>query len=440
MIGKLDTFSREAAVIGAGVSGLLAAYHLHRRGYRVELFEAAPRSGGMIQTVKTPYGIAESAAHSFLVSRPVKEFFEEVGVKLAPLNPDSKARFIFRGGKPRKVPLTVFEGAAAVRRALFARRHLPKGLSYEDMSVEEWGELFLGRPAVDYLLSPFVLGVYGSLPSQLSVQAAFPSLPAPEGRPLLGSLLARRKLKKLEAAAEPPGPKHRTAMMSPLGGIGSLTQRLDEILTVELGPRFHKNCPVDKLPDVPNLLVCTDPRSAGRLLRTESPELAERLEAAEFSSIVSVTAVLDRAKFRKPVKGVGVLVPPVEQGPCLGILFNSSSFKGRVLDERRHASFTVMLGGAVDPGFVGASDARVREAVMRSARLLLGYEGEPVHLQVFRWERAIPVYSPALLKTWKLAERTWCARPGRVLFGNYSAQVSLRGLVESSRALPPPLA
>ncbi len=437
MIGKLDTSRREATVIGAGVSGLLAAYQLNRLGYRVELFEAAPRAGGMIQTVRTPYGIAESAAHSFLVSRAVKELFEEVGVDLAPLNPDSKARYIFRGGKPRSIPLTAWEGAAAVRRALFAARHLPKGISYENLSVEDWGELFLGRPAVDYLLSPFVLGVYGSLPSQLSVQAAFPSLPVPEGKPLLKSFLAKRRLKRLAAPA-PPAPRHRTAMMSPLHGIGSLTQKLDEILTGELGPRFHKSCPVEKLPDGPNVVICTDPHSAGRLLRGASPELAAGLEQAAFSSIVSVTAVLDRAGFRKPVKGVGVLVPPVEKGPCLGILFNSSSFKGRVTDEARYASFTVMLGGAVAPGFVKASDEEGRAAVAESARQLLGYTGELVHLQVFRWERAIPVYSPHLLKTWKLAERTWCGKPGRLLFGNYSAQVSLRGIIEAARALPAP--
>ena len=49
-----ETRSEKIAVVGSGPGGLSAAYHLARRGYPVTVFEAFPRSGGMLR-----YGIPD---------------------------------------------------------------------------------------------------------------------------------------------------------------------------------------------------------------------------------------------------------------------------------------------------------------------------------------------------------------------------------------------
>lgn len=224
-------------------------------------------------------------------------------------------------------------------------------------------------------------------------------------------------------------------MMAPTGGIGAFVGALDRILSEELGPRFKKGEAVRTLPDVPNLILCVDPHSAGALLEGKDASLARALRAVEFSRIISVTAVLDKSGFAKDVKGVGVLVPQKENRTCMGILFNSSSFAGRVNDEARYASLTLMLGGASRPEFVRARDSDVDRVVRQSLHEILGYRGELVHTTVHRWERAIPVYSPSLQKLWKQAAGGWCVREGRMLFGNYTGQVSLRGMIESALTL-----
>jgi len=63
---------------------------------------------------------------------------------------------------------------------------------------------------------------------------------------------------------------------------------------------------------------------------------------------------------------------------------------------------------------------------------ILGITGEPLQLVVTRWRRAIPRYSTGLPRAWAAARETWCSQPGRVLFGNYTGQVSLRGMIESA--------
>jgi protoporphyrinogen oxidase len=66
---------------------------------------------------------------------------------------------------------------------------------------------------------------------------------------------------------------------------------------------------------------------------------------------------------------------------------------------------------------------------------LLGIQGEPLQLVVNRWPRAIPQYSINLPAVWQTAQAGWCAAPGRVLFGNYTGQVSLRGMIEQAVAM-----
>src|SRR5215203_3219674 len=187
MIGTFDTSRREATVIGAGVAGMLAAYALDKKGYEVTLLEEQARAGGLIQTVRTEHGIAERAAHSLLATAAVVELCTELGVELTEVRREARARFIVRDGRLRRFPLRPTEAVKALGRAAFARA----GESTDSLDLDSWGRRHLGDAAVEYLLTPFVGGVYGALPGELGVEAAFPMLSVAPGRTLLGTMLGR---------------------------------------------------------------------------------------------------------------------------------------------------------------------------------------------------------------------------------------------------------
>jgi protoporphyrinogen/coproporphyrinogen III oxidase len=425
MIGTFDTEKREATVVGAGVAGLLMAYGLDREGYRVTLLEGRERAGGLIQTRRTDLGLAETAAHSLLASPAVRQLCAELGVELCEVRKDSRARFILRDGRLRKFPLSFKEAAGALGRAMFARA----GAEADAQTLDEWGRRHVGEAAVDYLLTPLVRGIYGIQPSEVGVRAAFPSLEVPAGRTLLGSLARRSRRRS--------GPKAKGGkrMVAPLRGMGDLTSRLERSLEQKLGARFRRGINVTELPDAPNVVLATPAGVAARLLAGEAPALSRGLLGIEYTPLVSVTAFVPVEAIPKPTRGVGVLVPERENRQCLGILFNSFSFEGRVFDEARHASFTVLLGGSSRPHWARAADEEIAAAVSGELAALLGVRGEPSELVISRWPRAIPKYSAGLPSVWQSARETWCATPGRVLFGNYTGQVSLRGMIEC--AAPP---
>jgi oxygen-dependent protoporphyrinogen oxidase len=434
MIGTINRAEREVTVVGAGISGLLAADALDRKGYRVTLFEERAHAGGLIQTRRTAYGIAEAAAHSLLATPGVVRFCEELGVELAEIRKDSCARFIVRGGRPRKFPLSLGETLNAARHAAFTRavNHL------DEQDLDGWGRRHLGDGAVEYLLSPFVQGIYGVRPADLGVVAAFPELSLAPGSTLLGTLLGKafkRRPKADSPSPEKGEPKQRKRMVAPLGGMGDVTERLQQRLIESLGERFRRGEAVKEIPNAPNVVLATPAYVTARLLGARAPQLSAALEEVRYTPIVSVTAFVPTDAFTRPVKGVGVLVPPREGRKSLGVLFNSSAFEGRVFDESRYASFTILFGGTSQPGWVDASDEEIGRAVSEELDALLGIRGEPAELVINRWRRAIPQYSTALPALWRTARETWCAAPGRLLFGNYTGQVSLRGMIETAAEL-----
>ena len=95
------------------------------------------------------------------------------------------------------------------------------------------------------------------------------------------------------------------------------------------------------------------------------PVLATQLRRVEYTPLVSVTAFVERSAMAHEVNGVGVLIPAVEKRSCLGILF-SSRLSGRVTNEAKHASFTLMMGGSADRGWVNADDELSRQRCNRS--------------------------------------------------------------------------
>ena len=61
---------RSVAVVGAGITGLVTAYEMRRRGVNVTLFESSGHSGGAIRTTCTEGFLAEHGPNSFVTSAP----------------------------------------------------------------------------------------------------------------------------------------------------------------------------------------------------------------------------------------------------------------------------------------------------------------------------------------------------------------------------------
>jgi formate dehydrogenase major subunit len=71
-----EKYPQKIAVIGAGPAGLSCAYQLSRRGYRVTVYEAFRKPGGMLR-----YGIPDYRLPQYILDKEIKRI-EELGVEI----------------------------------------------------------------------------------------------------------------------------------------------------------------------------------------------------------------------------------------------------------------------------------------------------------------------------------------------------------------------
>ena len=151
-----------------------------------------------------------------------------MGVELVPVRKEARARFILRDGKLRKFPLTIGETLGTLRHAAFT----PATNHTETVDLAAWGQKHLGPAAVEYLLTPFVRGIYGVQPNEVGVVAALPGLIVPVGEHGL------EPAQKIPAAdrEKTNARRHGGAQK----GMGELVAKLENELERRLGSRFRR--------------------------------------------------------------------------------------------------------------------------------------------------------------------------------------------------------
>jgi oxygen-dependent protoporphyrinogen oxidase len=422
MLGQLNTQDKRATVIGAGISGLLAAEALARAGYEVSIHGKGP-VGGLISTLSHPRGLAEAAAHSVQATPAVQALCMRLGVELLPVR--ENARYIWRWNRLCRFPLTIWETIKLLARAYVALSPGDGEGAAPDLAA--WARRHLGEAPARYLITPMVRGIFGARAEEISVARAFPRLAVPRGHSLLSYFVHRWRTR----APKPP----RGPMMAPRGGMGELARALEARLRAS--PRVSFRDPSDGPPDwgAPNVLVCTSAPDAADLLADRDPATARALREVVYTPLVTVTVFAEKRAFPASPRGVGVLFPEATSRRALGILFNSSAFEGRVLDEET-VSLTWMAGGSTDPAMLERSDAELEQLVRSDLEAVFRFApGARLETVVRRWPRAVPKYDEALAGVWRKAQEGWCSTPGHILLGNYTGQVSVRGLITTCDSL-----
>lgn len=407
MLGRLDTDDKHVTIIGAGYAGLLSAYRLLKSGYSVNIHEKSSHAGGLISTLQTEYGPAETAAHSIRSSSEILQLFADLDLPY--VSAKSKKKYIFRDGKMLKNPLTLWEMFAAGSYAIFKKSEGRK------LTLAEWTAQHVGPGAVDNAMAPLSHGIYAAEPEELDQQLAFPRMTIPEGQTFVEKIFQGK------------APKEKSFVMAPAFGMGSLIERLTDYVQNHEQGEILFNSDIDTLPDTRNIIISTPATIAGKLI--DAPRLAN----IRYAPMVTATVFLKSSDLPR-LEGIGVLNARGEDRKILGILFNSAIFDNRVSNPD-YVSVTIMLGGTSNPGILEKSDQGIEDIITSELARILKFNGTPLSIHMTKWPNAIPLYSAELRETLEELKQGWCATPGHILMGNYTGEVSIRGMCQSSLAL-----
>lgn len=396
------------AVIGGGITGLTAAWHLQRAGISTVVFEAGGTAGGVMGSVRDGAWLSETGPNTLFESSPeIRAFIEQLGLGPRRLEASrvARTRYVVRGGKPVALPDSPLKFAVSpllswsAKLRLLREPFIRRGSSTIDESVADFVTRRLGGEFLDYIVNPFVAGVFAGDPAALSVQHAFPKLTALERKH--GSLL-RGALARRNASAGPRG-----SMISFPDGLAEIPQALAHALGANLrlhhtvtevqragaGWRVSARTGDRMLEEKFSAVVCALPPDVlSRLKFVDVPGAAAlaQLSSVPQPPVASVFLGYRREDVAHPLDGFGLLTPAVEKRRILGTLFSSTLFPGRAPDG--HVAFTTFVGGTRQPELAVEDDITLLATVRAELGLLLGVRGDPVIVRIQRWPRAIAQY------------------------------------------------
>jgi oxygen-dependent protoporphyrinogen oxidase len=402
-------------VVGAGITGLAAAFEWHRRrpDDEIVVLEAGDRIGGKLHRVELAGHWYDTGPEAMLARVPeAVALVEALGLAdqlVAPATTQASVvlpdgRHPLPAGTVLGVPASAEglegllspEGVARVR----AEASLPPLTLDGDVSVGSLLRERLGDEVVDRLVEPLLGGVYAGRADELSLAATMPALWA--SLPAAGSVLAAA------AAARDAGVRSRGDADGPVfatvrDGIGSLPAALVaasgahvRLRTPAHGLRrtaggFELSVGPAAAPELlaADVVLVTAPAAkAARLLGEVAPGAVSQLEGIPYASMAVVAMAFPAQDVDA---GSGLLVPPVARRLVKGVTVSSAKWPHLAGGEAVLVRSSV--GRFRDESELQRSDDDLTAAVVADVAELLGLSRpEPLETRLVRWGGGLPQY------------------------------------------------
>lgn len=392
------------AVVGAGISGLVAALRLQQAGARVTVFESGNRVGGKLRSETVGGDSLDVGAEAFLRRRPeVLDLAAELGIADQIVEPAGRRPALFADGSLRGgFGRTVMGIPGDVDEVRIPLRWNPGG----DASIGALVRSRLGDEIVERSVDPMVAGVFAAHADDVSVRAALPALGArlDEGPASLG-----------EAVRDVLGEPVDTPVF---GAFRGGYQQLLDALTEKLGDRIMLGAPVPEIRPGWSLrgsmfdavVLAVPAPQVGRLVGLTLPELSAAVSTIPAASSALVTLRLPEEVELPELSGV--LMASREQ-----VSAKAFTLSGRKWDHLPDGTVRLSFGRLGVSRIVDDVDAGLIAAARDDLANVLGITAEPTAAHVQRWYEGIPVYLPGHRET--LADIEAATPKGLALAGAY---------------------
>ena len=451
----MDKSKIKITILGAGISGLAAAYWLQRAGWEITVLEADGEPGGSMITRQEQGFLIDYGPNSGLDTTPlIQQMVTELGLngEIVYANETGNKRYILKNQRLRALPMTppaflktdLFSTKAKLR--LLAEPFIGRSQDGYYQSVSQFVKRRLGREFLDYAVNPFVAGVFAGNPDDLSVKSAFPKLYRLEE--LYGGLIKGfiKGAKERKARAETS--KQSARMFSFRSGMqvfprtiaaspkircryGSKVEKVTRSRS-RLLVRYSQNGKVEEA-ESDIILSAIPAYSAATVFAELDPQLSAHLKNIYYPPVKVLYLGYRRAAVGQPLDGFGFLIPEKEKKTFLGAIWSSTIFPARSPDEL--TAFTLFIGGARSPELFEKDQGRLQEVVIEEFQEIMGINEKPVFITERMWPRAIPQYTIGYVEHEKYFETFEQTNPGIFLSGNYRGGVSVGDCIKNSEGI-----
>lgn len=456
--GRRPPQTKRVVVLGGGITGLVAAHELSKRGPAVEvtLLESGKTVGGKVRTETLEGQVFETGPDSFLTTKPeMLELVRELGLEgdLIGTGPDAGVDILLGG---RLVPMpagmnlvaptrilpfaftSLFTPAAKLHMALEPLR--PARRDGADESLADFTRRRLGPEALDRLVAPMLAGIYAGDPERMSVRSTFPQLLEMEKKGgLVKSMwlgwLGRGRARRRDGL---------TTFMTLKGGLSQIVAELQRRLPAGC-VRVDTPAQAVRRRDgrwevvTPNAVIAADAVVSalpapvlGDCVEGLDPELSMRLREFPCSSTATSVLIYDEKDVPRRPRGFGFLAPRGEGLTVTAATYSSSKFPARAAAGR--VTVRAFVGGAGRDGDAEGAITRLESRVRADIDRVLGLRGaQPLAMKTTRWIKTNPQYEVGHSRRLDRLSSCLKSHQGFVLAGASYGGVGLPDCVRSGR-------
>jgi len=449
----MQSTDKKITILGAGISGLTAAYLLDKEGYDITVLEKNDTVGGSIETVFENGMLFDRGPNSALETTPViSQLVDELNLKDQFVYASKKGnkRYILRDDKLHALPLSppsflrtkLFSPSAKLR--LMKEPFIGKSKDGYYQSIADFVRRRLGEEFLDYAINPFVAGVYAGNPEDLSVKSAFPMLYALEedyGSLITGTIRSIRKRKKRKEQS-----KQSAKMLSFKDGMNVLPKAIAD----NLGEKVKLSSPVvevkktndgrygviynhDGKPSTifSDVVLSTIPAfKAADLFDHFDRGIKKQLNSVFYPPVLVLYLAYNLDDIGQALDGFGFLVPSKEAKSFLGAIWSSVIFPNRA--DESTAAFTLFIGGSRNPGFIYEDEETLIKKVRAEFEEIMKIQSEPVYISKRFWEKAIPQYKIGYIELENYFDHFEKDNKGIILSGNYRGGISVGDCIKNA--------
>ncbi|KAI4491916.1 hypothetical protein M0804_003308 [Polistes exclamans] len=412
-------------VLGGGISGLSAAYYAlnNPKINPITLFEASNRLGGWIRSHESSNGVIfekgprtirclGSAGKNTLNLLEDLQLTDKL-ISIKSYHPGAKNRMIYSRNKLHLLPnsfLSIIKTNSLFNRSLVS--FLAKDLRApmvrkDDESIYSFVERRLGKDIADYFISPMICGICAGDAQKISVNFLMKSLFEAEqkhgsiAKGLFKEFLKKKNVNKTEYRSNlaKVAETEKWVVCGLKGGLEELPRSLrNNLLTRGVDIQLNSYCEKllfqsdhveltinGKVKKCSQIISSLPAKTLAKLLEEQHPDLAKELKAIPMVTVAVVN--LQFADNVLPMDAFGFLVPPRENLPILGVIFDSCIFP-----KDSSTVLTVMMGGAWFEKYFGRNptDENLLNIAIKQVKEILNIKEDPVTFNVAILKDCIP--------------------------------------------------
>jgi oxygen-dependent protoporphyrinogen oxidase len=384
------------AIIGAGISGLIVANTLQKQNIPYILLEQAPVAGGLIQSKQLVEYLIEVGPNTIMLNEETENILKHLNITL-PFNealPSSKARYIYKQGRIRPLPThplpLLFGNFLSLDSKLsLVKEFFHTSVGPENETVYDFFVRHFNNEIADYVVSPFIVGIYAGDAKQLLIKDTFPLLKKYEISygSILKGLIKNKSAGKRKMGSYEMGlsmlTNHLSNQLQAIqfnANVNKITKEKDHWL-IQINE--HETLKADKI------VFTTPAYQVAHLIQPYWEDAAAAFHSIHYAPMAAVYTAFSKNQCKTP-NGFGVLYPPIENKTVAGTIFNSASFSNRAPQEE--FMLTHFVGGVHHPEYVQWDDKQLIQQVLHTIEHTMGIQAQPTFTYVHKWNKGIPQY------------------------------------------------